>query len=75
MPYRPQKYRSRAGNREGIFMMQPTKDGCGPNGIGFSATMSRTRLRDGLRGGRRIGNPGTQRHVRATAIVVSDPGL
>ena len=56
-------------------MMQPTKDGCGPNGIGFSATMSRTRLRDGLRGGRRIGNPGTQRHVRAPAIVVGDPGF
>jgi transposase len=72
---RPQKYRSRESSRERVFMMQPTKDGCGPNGIGFSATMSRRRLRDGLRGGQRIGNPGTQRHVRATAIVVSDPAL
>jgi hypothetical protein len=37
-PCRPQKYRSRESSRERVFMMQPSKDGCGPNGIGFSAT-------------------------------------
>jgi hypothetical protein len=37
--------------------------------------MSRRGLREDLRGGRWIGNTGTQRHVRAPTIVVGDPGF
>jgi hypothetical protein len=61
--------------REGVFVMQAAKDRFGTDRIGFSATMPRRRTREDNGTDRRIGNTGTQRHVRAAAIVMSDPGF
>jgi hypothetical protein len=69
------KTRSSAGSREGVFVMQPAKDRFGTDRIGFSATMPRRRTREDDGTDRRIENTGTQRHVRAAAIVMSDPGF
>jgi hypothetical protein len=64
---------SRAGQREGIFVMQPAKDGFGSDGIRLSAAIVRiwNRVHEGTDG--RIGNTGTQRHVRAPGVVMGSP--
>ena len=69
------KIRSRSGRSEGVFIVQPTEHRFGTHGIGLSATMPRSRLRDHFRSDRWIGNTGTQCHVRASAIVMTDPGF
>jgi hypothetical protein len=55
--------------------MQAAKDWFGTDRIGFSATMPRRRSREDDGTDRRIGYTGTQRHMRAATIVMSDPGL
>jgi hypothetical protein len=65
----------RAGQREGIFVMQPAKDRFGSDGIRLSAAMARIGDREDEGADRRIGTTGTQRHVWASAVVMGDPGL
>ena len=51
---------SRVGQREGVFVMQPTKDPFGSDGIRLSAAMARIRNRKDEGTDWRIGNTGTQ---------------
>ena len=52
--------------------MQPAKDRIGMDGIRFSAAMARIWMWVVEIGERRIGNTGTQRHVRAPGVVQLD---
>src|SRR6266404_561402 len=65
----------RTGGREEVFVMQPAKNRIGTDGVRFSATMSRSRLRNDLHGGRWIGNTRTKRHVRTPGIVMAYPRI
>jgi hypothetical protein len=66
---------SRAGQREGIFVMQPAKDRFASDGIRLSAAMARIGNREDEGTDRRIGNTGTPPHVWASAVVMGDPGF
>ena len=66
---------SRAGQREGIFVMQAAKDRFGSDGIRLSAAMARIGTREDEGTDWRIGNTGTQPHVWASAVVMGDPGF
>jgi hypothetical protein len=56
-------------------MMQAAENWFAADSIEFSATMSRRRLWADARDGRGVRNARTQRHMRASAIVVRDPGF
>jgi hypothetical protein len=53
--------------------MQSAKDRISTHGIRFSAAMARIWMEVIKMGEQRIGNAGTQRHVRAPGIVMGDP--
>ena len=53
--------------------MQAAKDRISTDGIRFSAAMARIWMWMVEIGERRIGNTGTQRHVRTPGIVMGDP--
>jgi hypothetical protein len=71
------KNRSGAGTSsyQRVFMMQPAENRFAADSIEFSATMSRRRLRADARDGGGARNARAQRHMRASAIVMSDPGF
>ncbi len=52
--------------------MQPTQDRLGVDGVRFSAAMARIGLWGLDMGERRIGETGTERHVRTAKIVVGN---
>ena len=62
----------RMTGREKVFVMQPTQDRLGMDGIRLSAAMARFGMRVG-ECERRIGNTRTQRHMGAPCIVVCNP--
>jgi hypothetical protein len=53
--------------------MQAAKDRIDTDGIRFSTSMARICTWEFKIGERRIGNAGTQRHVRAPGIVMGNP--
>ena len=53
--------------------MQSAKDRFGQDGIRISAAMARIWMSVVEIGERRIGNTGTQRHVRARGIIMGNP--
>ena len=53
--------------------MQPTQDRLGMDGVRFSTSMARIGLWALDMGERRIGETGTERHVRTAKIVVGNP--
>ena len=53
--------------------MQPTQDRLGMDGVRFSESMARIGLWGLDMGERRIGETGTERHVRTAKIVVGNP--
>ena len=53
--------------------MQSAKDRIGADGIRFSAAVARIWMWVVDIGERRIGNTGTQRHVRTPGIVMANP--
>ena len=67
------KTESRTRGRKEVFVMQPAKDRVGMDGIRFSAAMTQIVVSFVKIGVRRIRNTGSQGHVRAPGIIMTDP--